>query len=163
MATRHGTAAVLRTRRCRALLFVNAVAPSLLAKEEMIRSRAPLCSLTPSLISPTPSPLALVSPPGPKTPPSSHRCCRRSSHRRAPPSAAKGLPRRPLHPRLRNRTGSLRIELDTSIPFFSGRGHASKLAVGTGHLSPPFSCTRAPLAVFFSWTSPFLLRSSEPP
>ena len=48
---RHGTDAVLRTRRCRALLFVNAVAPFLLAEEEMIRSRAPLCSLTPSLIS----------------------------------------------------------------------------------------------------------------
>ena len=52
-ATRHGTAAVLRTHRCRALLFVNAVAPFLLAEEEMIRSRAPLCSLTPSLISST--------------------------------------------------------------------------------------------------------------
>ena len=34
------------------------------------------------------------------------------------------------------------------FPFLSGRGHASKLAVGTGDLSPPFSCTRAPLAVF---------------
>ena len=34
------------------------------------------------------------------------------------------------------------------FPFSSGRGHASKLAVGSGHLSPPFSCTRAPLAVF---------------
>ena len=30
----------------------------------------------------------------------------------------------------------------------SGRGHASKLAVGAGHLSPPFSCSRAPIAVF---------------
>ena len=40
------------------------------------------------------------------------------------------------------------IAVAISIIFFSGRGRASKLAVGTGHFPSPFSCTRAPLAVF---------------